>query len=104
MLWPGYYFLTGVASAFPSDGVIVIGGAAVVQAIWDANPVPPLVGIGAMDETVPNVDTVTVDLMPGAVEAVTHLVDQGRRRIAFLRTGHVLDQMGKGAPAYRPVI
>lgn len=101
---PGAPTISGLASAFPADGVLVVGGAAIALPIQRAHPALPLVSLGVMDETVPGVDTVMIDLTPGAVEAVMHLVDQGRRRVAFLRTDHVMDQAGKRAAAYHSVI
>ncbi len=96
--------ISGIASGFPSDGLVVIGGVAIVQAIRTVNPAVPMVSVGVMEEAVRDVDTVRIDLWTGATEAVTHLITQGRRRIAFLRTGHPLDKTETREAAYHSVI
>ena len=71
-------------SGWPVDGIIAFQGAAYVQAFLKANPVHhlPLVSMGEYHEQCS--DFITIDLATGAREAVQHLLQENRRRIAFL--------------------
>ena len=100
--------LPEVGGTFPVDGLLVAcnvsNDMALVHALKRAHPSRPVVSIGFGGKTDADVDTVTFDLMPGAAEAVTHLVASGRRRVAFLRTDHADDRTGDRAAAYLSVV
>ncbi len=66
-----------------ADGLLALDWAGVVDAYLDSEPQPPpLVSMGL--DCSRRTDYVTIDLYPGAVAAVEHLVETGRRRIVYL--------------------
>ena len=66
-----------------ADGLLVHDWPGVVDAYLDFEPHPlPLVSMGV--SCTKRVDYVAIDLYPGAVAAVEHLIEGGRRRIAYV--------------------
>jgi LacI family transcriptional regulator len=69
----------------PVDGLLLFESIQLVDGLFEQGldlRLPPLVSLGFFYLT--TVDHVGVDLLPGATEAMAHLLDIGCRRIAFL--------------------
>lgn len=86
---------------WPVDGVFVVDAEEFVRngSLPDQTPV---VSIGAYVH--PGVDHVYVDLMGGAVQAASHLVSQGCRRIAFVREMSSTEEPEDRETAYQNVL
>jgi DNA-binding LacI/PurR family transcriptional regulator len=86
---------------WPVDGVIVADGADMIQ----RNELPnhlPVVSIGAYVDT--DVDHVRVDILGGATQAVSHLVEIGCKRIVHVRIPVSADAIDDRDRAYVDVL
>jgi LacI family transcriptional regulator len=73
---------------WPVDGIIVVHASHWVRRLLreSIKSCPPIVGIGFYKDE--PIDSVSLDLRTGALEAVVHLLDCGCNRIAFLLSEH----------------
>jgi DNA-binding LacI/PurR family transcriptional regulator len=86
---------------WPVDGIIAVDTfSATQELVLPLNL--PMVFVGPHVDV--RADHVKVDLTTGSVEAVMHLLETGRKRIAFLSTQRDLDNPGGRHAAYRKVV
>ncbi|MBC8139525.1 MAG: LacI family DNA-binding transcriptional regulator [Fibrella sp.] len=86
-----------------ADGLLVHDWPGVVEAYLDFEPHPlPLVSMGVSCSK--RVDYVAIDLYPGAVAAVQHLVDTGRRRVAYITHSESRERSEARFRAYEDVM
>ncbi len=86
--------------AWPVDAVLAVDSKYILKniATLDTLPYPPIVSVGAY--TLPQFDSVTVDLGAGVRSAMEHLLEVGRRRIGFLRPVNPVDTEDPRYAAY----
>ena len=86
---------------WPVDGVVAVDVGTLTSQV-QLPPTMPVVALGAYGDL--RGDHVSVDLYPGAVEAVMHLLEIGCRRIAHLTVPQNLDDPRGRNAAYQTVV
>lgn len=89
--------------AWPVDAVLAVDSKYVLENVSSltSSPYPPIVSVGAY--TLPQFDSITVDLYHGATAGLNHLLDTGRRNIGFIHPYNPADQGDPRASAYHDV-
>lgn len=89
--------------AWPVDAVLAVDSKYVLENITTLTtlPYPPIVSVGAY--TLPQFDSVTVDLGAGVRAAMDHLLGAGHRKIGFLRPFNPVDTEDPRYAAYTDV-
>lgn len=87
---------------WPLDGVLALEAASVLSLHWQsfANWPAPIVSMGGTNYKMKNLDYVGIDLAAGVRQAVSHLLDVGCRRIAFVSQKDALRRGELRAAAY----
>ncbi len=89
----------GPAVPMTVDGIILYEAAGFAPALVDHYRGIPMVTAGAYQNDF-RLDTVKVDLETPTIEAMAHLIGQGRKRIAYLGSGEVVPLMGAEPEQY----
>lgn len=74
--------------SFAVDGIIAVDKYQLVDAYQGSRPSRPCVFIGTYTPEL--VDCVTIDLSAGVREAITHMMDAGCKRIAYVATSDIM--------------
>ena len=98
--------VAGAFDALPTDGIIAHEQSNRLSAFINVRGLAPMpiVSTGAFNLAEDRVDCVHVDLTVGTHEAVTHLIAQGRRRVAYLTGDEYIRRESPRHAAYRAVV